>query len=285
MITIQNEHLTVTIAKRGAELQSIISSGVEYLWQGDPAYWGRRAPVLFPICGRLPENTYTLEGAAYQLPGHGFARETDFEVEKWSADAVTLVMRDTEATRAVYPFAFEFRVKYGLNGATLSVAYEVTNTDDKPLYMSFGGHEGYACPEGVDAYDLRFPRACTLDSYEVNAQTGFITNTTQRILENGAVLPLKNEHFAVDAMVFKHPELPSVQLRNRQTGRGLEIGMADAEYLLVWSKPGAPFVCIEPLWGIGCCDGGATDITLKEGIHAVPAGEPFARTHTITVLS
>lgn len=284
MITIQNQHMTVTVSEKGAELQSIRrADGTEYLWQGDPAFWNRHAPVLFPFCGRLIDGEFTYEGKTYPMGGHGFARESVFEAETVSDTAVTFLLRDSDATRAGYPFSFEFRVTFALDGDTLAVTYAVHNPAETPLYMSFGGHEGYACPEGIASYDLVLPEARTLETYMVNPVSTYISNTTAPAFENTDTLPLRDDLFVVDALIFKHPGLSSVCLRHRETGRGVKVGLDNAPYVLVWSVPGAPFVCIEPCWGIGVCEDGEKDLTRKEGVNRVEGGETFSRTHTITI--
>lgn len=286
MITLHNDQLTVVISEKGAELQSICAAdGYEYLWQGDPAVWGRRAPVLFPICGRLPDNEYIYEGNSYQMGGHGFARDTVFDVETVSDTAVTLKTQDSAATRAIYPFGFEFRVTVALEGRSVAVTYAVHNTEDTPLYASFGSHEGYRCPEGLGEYDLILPEPRTLDTYLVSAETGYITAETKRPFDNSAVLSLSYDWFAVDALVFKHPQLSQITLRNRRTGRGVTVAFEGAQNLLVWSKPDAPLICIEPWWGMGVCDGDGKEFAEKTDIHRVEDGQTFATTHTITVLS
>lgn len=282
MITIQNEKLTVEIAEQGAELQSVKGERGEYLWHGDPAFWGGRAPILFPAVGWMPYRQYTFEGKTYDFPKHGFARTSTFTVERADETSAVFLLTDSEQTRGIYPFSFELRVGYALQGETLAVTHTVKNTGTGTMYMAIGAHEAYACPEGIEAYDIVLPEPRTLDSHLV--EDAIIVDKTVRVLENDTVLPLKNEYFAVDALVFKHPEISELTLRHRQTGRGVHVTIGDAPYLLLWTIPGAPFVCIEPWWGIAHCEGDDSDITRKQGIRTVAAGETFERVHSITLL-
>lgn len=287
MVTIRNQSLTVTISEQGAELQSILGAdGHEYLWHGDPKWYHGRAPVLFPICGRLPNGQYTLDGNTYEMGAHGFARRSTFEVESATETAATFLLRDNETTRAMYPFAFEFRVIFALCDATLSVTYDIHNPADTPLFASFGAHEGYHCPEGLPEYDLILPEKCTLDTYLINAETGNITNNKKRVFDNNDTLALTYDLFAVDALVFKHPNLSSVALRHRQTGRTVTVAFENADNLLVWTvpnMPNSPFVCIEPWWGIGHCENGTTAFLEKPDLHRVEGGDTLSVTHSITV--
>lgn len=286
MITLHNRELTVTISEQGAELHSIRGTdGYEYLWQADPAVWGWHAPIVFPVCGRWPNDQYVYEGTTYHMKGHGFARFSAFAVEAVSDTAVTFVLRDNEETRAIYPFGFEFRVTYTLDGRSLGITYAARNTEQAPLYMSFGGHEAYRCPEGIEEYDLILPEPHTLDTYPVNPETGCIMDKPQRVFDNSRVLPLAEDWFTVDALIFRHPNLSAVTVRNRRSGRGVTVELGDADNLLVWTKPGAPFLCIEPWWGMGCFDGEEPELTRRQDIHRLESGEVFAATHTLTMRS
>ena len=279
MITLKNEQLTVQIAELGAELQSVrTADGEERLWQADPAFWGRRAPILFPVVGRLRELRFVHEGKDYNLGAHGFARDSLFAVETQTETEVTFLLRDSEQTRACYPFAFEFRATYALVGNRVSVTYAVYNPDEKPLFMSFGGHEAYACPEGVSAYDIVLPEPRTMDSYLVDNVT---LNAKKRVFDNSAVLPLKDELFENDALVFENPQLPYITLRRRSGGRDVTVYTEGVEYLLLWMKPGAGYLCIEPWWGVGGFEDDSFVLAEKRGIHRVDGGERFAATHTI----
>ncbi len=281
MITLHNRYLTVEIAEKGAELQSLrTAAGEERLWQGNPAFWARRAPVLFPVCGRLLNLQYTYEGITYPMGCHGFVREAVFSVETQTDTAVTLLYTDNEETRAVYPFAFEFRVTFALEGNTLAVTYAVHNPADTPLYMSFGGHEGYACDGGLEQYELVIPEPCTLDSYVVKTA---VSRDTKPVFQNSAVLPLRGDLFTEDALVLEHPPFNTIALRRRDSGETLvTVGLNDAEYVLIWSVPDGPYVCVEPLWGVGGFEDDSASLTEKIGIRKVNGGDTYSRTHTIT---
>lgn len=284
MITIQNEWLTARFQELGAELKSLQYEGREYIWGGDPAIWAGSCPVLFPICGALKEGTYQLDGESYSLRQHGFARNTVFTVESAAADEVSFCLQDNEETRALYPFAFCLTITYRLVEKALQVTYEVKNRDEKPLYFSIGSHEGYLCPEGIEEYEIHFPEAETLSTYRVVG--GLVADTTQPVMENSRVLPLRYDYFDVDALIFKTHRSRSVQLRQKGDGRALQVTFEGCPYLLLWTKPGAnaPYICIEPWCGIA--DSVHTDQNLKtkEGIQCLAPGETFTRTHKIEIL-
>jgi galactose mutarotase-like enzyme len=150
LYTLENNRLTVTVNERGAELWSIRSreTGAEYLWQGDPAYWGDRSPIMFPFCGRVQENRYSHKGEDYSMGCHGFAAKEIFAVERSGEDALRFTLRSSEATRKVYPFDFVFHVTYRLEESRLSMSFRGENTGREELPFMVGAHPGFFVPLG-----------------------------------------------------------------------------------------------------------------------------------------
>ena len=157
MITIKNEHITASFAKLGAELKSFKFKGKEYIWPGSEESWKGSAPILFPICSGLKDDTYFLEGEKYQLQKHGYARFCEFEVENLQDASVTFLLKSNDESKKVYPFDYELRIIYSLTENGLKVDYDVKNLTDKTMYFSIGAHEGYLCPEGIEEYDIILP--------------------------------------------------------------------------------------------------------------------------------
>lgn len=282
MITLKNECMTVTISTLGAEMQTVTAAnGTEYLWHGDPAWWSGRAPVLFPVCGRLPGGKYRLNGKEYELDMHGFARRSEFAVESATDTEAVFLLCDSAQTRERYPFTFEFRVHYALRGDSVDITYTIKNTGDGTMYASVGSHEAYACPEGLSAYDVVFEKEEPLNSYIVG---NGIEHETFAVEAPNGVVSLKDDYFVPDALVFRNLQSKSVELRNRQTGRGVRVHYPDAESLLIWTKPGAPYVCIEPWCGFATWVDFDGEFPEKEGIRHIAAGDTFHAAHTITLL-
>ncbi|MDP9042893.1 MAG: aldose 1-epimerase family protein, partial [Bacteroidota bacterium] len=148
MFTLENELLRVTVSTKGAELQSITGKafGIEYLWNGNPAFWAKKSPILFPIVGSLKNNSYSYQGKSYTLPRHGFARDMDFQVEKQSLKDITFLLKSNSETKTNYPFDFEFRIKYQLQADELSTEYQISNTGNGVLLFSVGGHPAFNLP-------------------------------------------------------------------------------------------------------------------------------------------
>lgn len=281
MITLQNGYLSVEINEFGAELSSVKIGNTEFMWQGDPAVWSGRAPIMFPFCGMLPTGGYIIDGKPYDPDcKHGFARRSLFEVESVLSTAATLVLRDNEETRRIYPYAFALKVRFALDGYALKVKYTVENHGNTPLYFSIGSHEAYACPEGVEAYEVVFEQAETAGRYLVGA-SGHLLPDPVPFFENTTVYEPKADDFTIDAIVTKDIRSRKVVLQKKGGGRRITVKFPDAPYLLFWQKPGAPYLCIEPWCGIAQQEHGDRHIENLEGIESVAPGKSFVRHHTI----
>ena len=279
LITIHNDLLTVTLSTRGAELQSIRDqNGVERLWQGDPAFWASRAPVLFPVAGGFREDCYELDGKRYPMPKHGFVRKLEWQVENEQESAVTLLMNQKNEG---FPFEYDLRAHFALKGSALEVTYSVKNRDSQAFYYSVGAHEAYATPEGIEEYEIVFDEAEKLDDYVL------VGNLIQRepvvMAENTRVLPLRYADFAVDALVFRTLKSRGVTLHSRKHSREIRVDFPGHDVLMFWTKPGAGYLCIEP-W---CNAPDFTDADLridhKPGFIRLEPGKTADRTHTITI--
>lgn len=280
MVTIDNGRLQVEISERGAELQAIRLDGKDYLWSGDPAWWNGRAPIMFPICGGLIHDEYTLDGKTYSIPKHGFVRKKDWKVESAEANRAVFLFTANDETRAVYPFEFELRAVYTLEGTSLKVEFAVTNKGDGTMYYSVGAHEAYACPEGIEAYDLIFEKREDFRPHELDGN--IVLNKTSDLLLNSDTLPLKHEYFSIDALVFTDLKSRAVTLRNRADGRGVQVEFPGFDYLFVWQKCGAPYICIEPWRGVPDFEDADGVFAHKRGIRKLEAGQTETSTHVIT---
>ena len=280
-IVLSNGIISVTVALNGAEIQSIQKDGREFIWCADPTVWGRHAPNLFPICGNLNNGAYTYEGKEYKMKGHGFARNSIFELESAEKDKAVFLLRANDTTRECYPFEFEFRVAYTLVDSSLKVEYITTNVDTKPLYYSVGGHDAYACPEGVEAYKLVFEKPETLDSVLLEGVVlghdilNFGINTTE--------LELKDEYFKLDTLVFTNLNSKKVWLKNKITGDELEVKFDDFDNFMVWTNVGAKYLCLEPWCGLPDYFDAGSDITKKAGIIELAPGMTDIKTRFVTV--
>ena len=276
LISIQNQYLHVEISTRGAELQSIRdSSGNERLWQGDPAFWTGRAPILFPICGGLREDTYYLDGQRYSMPKHGFAKISEWQTENISSDRAVFLLTEMHPG---FPFRYELRAIYHLVENSLKVTYAIQNLDDRTFCCSVGSHEAWATPGGLESYSIEFEQPEQLANY---SPIGNLLPRGPVILgENVCELPLKTEYFAIDALVFPHLKSRAVTLK-KQDKEELRVSYEGMDVLLLWTKPGANYICIEPWCSAPDYVDSDMQIRNKPGILTLAPGKETERTHLI----
>ena len=279
MVTLKNDSLTVEIDLKGAQLKSVIKNCENLIWDRNPEFWKESAPLLFPICGGLKDDKFTYQGREYSLLKHGFAKRNDFSVEKQTETSAVFLLKSNEETLKSYPWGFELRVKYELKNSALKVGYEIKNLTDDTMYMSVGAHEAYACPEGIEDYDIIFEREETLNSCDLDGN--LISHKTTPIIKNSKYLPLYYKYFKVDALVFKDLKSRFATLRNRKTGKSISLDFNGFDYFLLWTKPGAGYICLEPWSGITPLENSSYELKEKDGITAVEPGKSYAVAHKI----
>jgi galactose mutarotase-like enzyme len=282
MFVLENEILKVEVASKGAELQSILNkvNGIEYLWDGNPAFWTKRSPVLFPIVGSLKNNTYHYHGKSYQLPRHGFARDMDFQMEKQTSREIIFLLQSNPETKINYPFDFEFRVRYQVMGDELSTEYIVSNTGNGLMFFSVGGHPAFRLPLAARTqfsdYYLRFEETENLSRWPIS-KDGLILPQQIPVLEDSNRLNLQKSLFYQDALVFKYPASSEISLLSGKTPHGLQFQMGEFPFLGIWSFKDADFICLEPWCGIADSVSSDQQLERKEGIEKAIPGKPFSR--------
>ena len=285
---LENKELKITLNPKGAELTGFYdkSTETEYMWSGDPAFWGKHAPVLFPIVGTLKDNTYLYEGKAYQLSRHGFARDQMFSVEKQAQHTICFSLAANETTLQQFPFAFRLDLLYTLQGRSLTCTYRVTNTDSDVLYFSIGGHPAFRLPleKGTlyNDYYLEFEKEETAGRWLISAD-GLIEAESIPLMQ-GKILPLQKSLFHKDAIVLKHLHSTAVSLLSHKTSKGFRFDFTGFPYLGIWAAKDADFICIEPWCGIADAVNTNQDFTAKEGINSLQAGAVFERSWRVDIL-
>ena len=288
MITLKNEWLKVEISETGAEYQSILrlDTGLEYLWQGDPAWWNRRSPILFPIVGRLKDGTYTYQGKEYALGGHGFARDMIFTVVEQSDTQVKLQLCSNEATRAVYPFDFELYVIYTLEGKGVTCDYEVVNCTDGDMYFSIGAHPGIRLPllpdESWADYVIRFSEKETKETWCF--RDGGMQWKTEPCLVDTDTLEITPHMFDQDAIILKGLASTQVSFEGRTNGHRVTCEFSRYPTIAFWSAaPNAPFICMEPWCGHADMVDHDGDLTRKQDIEHLEKDGRFSVGYTLTL--
>ncbi len=280
-INVQNDLLRATFSSRGAELQSLynLPTQTERLWNGDPAFWPKYSPILFPTVGGLKEDTYFFAGKEYHLLRHGFAREREFDILHQDETSVTFVLTQDEETLKLFPFAFRLEIKYELLETRLRCTYAVSNPDDQPMYFSIGAHPAFALPlspdEKFEDYYLEFNRDEELYRYPlVNNLIGLTPDT---ITLSQRRLPLRYDYFTNDAIVLKDLKSNEIKLISTKHDHSLAFHFEDFPYFGIWTIPGAGFLCLEPWCGIGDNFEHNQQLTQKEGIIRLEKNQDWSR--------
>lgn len=270
---IQNQVLRAEFRAQGAELRRLgVLNGPGLLWEGDPEVWGRTSPVLFPVVGRLAGNRTWVDGRAHTLSQHGFARDLPFRLLRLTREDCVWQLEDEPQTRPSYPFAFDLRIGYRLDGPCLQVRYEVRNPGDRPLPASLGAHPAFRWPlAGLPRETHRI----LFEQEEVapvrRLRGGLLDGTPHPTPVEGRTLRLRDDHFRADALIFDR--LRSRSLRyGAPGGPGLEIAWSGFPHLALWTVPGAGFLCIEPWHGHHSPEGFDGDLREKPGIFLVEPG-------------
>ena len=271
--TIQNEHLRISVQDFGAVLCSVQSakSGHEFLWQGNPDVWNGQSPVLFPIIGKLLDDKCRIGGKEYEIIRHGLARHRDFACIEATENTLVFLQQSDEQTKINYPFDYELYMQFKIDKNCLTVTHSVKNPNTETMYFSLGAHPAFNCALGDT---LVFDEKETLWSERIDHHS-LLTEERDLILENSDTLTLTEHLFDKDALIFSDVRSKGITLHCRQARTKMHFTFGDAPFLAIWAKPAAPFVCIEPWYGIN--DGYQTvaDFSQKRGIVALPAGETF----------
>ena len=276
IFSLQNEYLSVRIDSKGAELQSlvVIKTGVNQMWAGDNAFWGKFSPVLFPIVGALKDDTYHYQGQTYNLPRHGFARDLDFECVASNEAEISFRLIYSTATLKNYPFKFQLTISYRLEADSLICTYEVGNVDDKTMLFSIGGHPAFAVPVNHEIaytdYFLKFSADDHLTYHHI--VDNLIADETTTIALKDGILPLSHELFYQDALVFKHLKSKKIRLLNSKNESGLAFHFEGFPYFGIWAAKDADFVCLEPWCGIADGVNHSQQLEEKEGMETLEAG-------------
>ena len=290
--TISNNNISISVKHHGAELSSLIrkSDGVELLWQGDPEYWTGQSPVLFPIVGNVPEDTYSFNGSPYPLGRHGFARRSSFGLESSTESQLRFALHSDEKSKSVYPFDFALFETFTLKDNLVEVTFEVQNTGNDPLYFSIGAHPAFKCPidpEGfMSDYYLKFERTENLNRRMQGDP--MLTGEQVPFLRNNKIVPLSHELFYDNAVILqkiKSHWIDLIKVDGDTAVPLIRFHAKDFPYLGLWSPiNNAPFVCIEPWYGVASTVVDNDDLPSKEGIMNLDPGAVFTCTYGMEVL-
>ena len=302
-----NEIQQIIVSNHGAELQSLVANNHEYLWQGDPMFWGRRAPILFPIVGKLADDTLRIDGKSYQMKQHGFARDAEFVPLQLNAsfnlfDGFRLLPSEGPIFMQMfddgpfenYPYEFQLKVRYAIFGNTLETNWEVKNTGDKTMYFQIGAHPAFVLPDYNPSNTMHGYFRC------YNSQGQIVMPITFSHLEDGlrvlqepveventkGLIPITNNLFANDAILLDGSNVSSIGLLDTKGNEVLRVSCPQAQVFGLWApnKPECPFVCVEPWCGIADRQGFSGDISERDCIQKLEPEDIFNFDYSITIL-
>ncbi len=269
LLSLSNSFLTVTISTLGAELQSILDyQGREWLWQGNPEVWGKRAPLLFPFVGRLKENTYTYQEASYSMEIHGFAKTSEFIPTQISSTKVSFSLSSTESSKSSYPFDFELVITYFLEGTQCIKTHYITNLGNHDMYYELGGHDGFNLnfyPEdSFQDYTVELPSLTAISPYHFDERALLLPKSGNIPLVNNK-LSLNFTELGLDCFVLDGLPEQCVTLVDSRGKQRLCLQFPDFPVLVLWAPihPNPPFLCIEPWSSLPDCTFVGKDITDK----------------------
>lgn len=282
-IQLENKSFSISINTKGAELNSFKNQIVnkEYIWEGNPKFWGKHSPVLFPIVGGLKDDCYYYDDKKYSLSRHGFARDFEFEIIEKSDVSAIFSLNENDETLQKYPFQFELQIKYELTENKLVITYHIKNNSNIEMPFNIGAHPAFALPNNFNDYSLEFEKQEELTTHEL--ENNLFSGATRNITLDKANLPLNYSLFEKDALVFKKLESKSIKILENGNPM-LRVNYEDFSSLGIWTVKNAPFICIEP-W-IGFADDSTSNGNLfeKTDIIVLKENSSFQASFSIEIL-
>ena len=276
---IENEFLTCEIDDMGAQLHSLKSkeNGTEYIWQGNPDIWYGQAPVLFPVIGQLINDKYFYNGIEYTMPKHGLARKLPFKVKECDGAKAVFSLESDENTLKSYPFEFEYLVTFELKEKSLVNTMTVINKTKGEMYFSVGAHPGFNCNVGDI---IEFEQTETLATERIDKENLIIPEKFP-FMENEKSFVITKEIFEPDALILSGIKSEKLRIKGENE---IEFTFGKCPFLGIWAKPGAPYVCIEPWYGVNDGREVKNDISEKRGIERLGEGETFEFSWTAEII-
>lgn len=269
--TIENDFFSLGVKEMGAELTSLKSkkTGIEYIWQGITEIWYGQSPILFPIIGRLLDDKYRLNGKEYTMEKHGIVRKKPFKLVEQTENTLTFLQSDDESSLEIYPYHFDLIVTFRLKNNGLEVSHKVVNKNNCVMYYSFGAHPGFNCKIG-DYLEFDNQQVSVMNE-QIDDESLLLDNQIE-LLKNEKRITLEKDTFDHDALILSGYTDKVISLKSDEHDRVVRFNF-DSPVLGIWAKPNAPYVCIEPWWGINDNHDKKADLSEKRGIMSLNAQE------------
>lgn len=281
--TITNNYITAKIKHSGAELFSLKTneSNKEYIWEGNPEFWGKHSPVLFPIVGTLKNNSFQINNTTYHLSRHGFARDMVFELIDKKQNSVTFLIKSSIDTLKVYPFEFELQIRYSLEEKKLNIEYIVINKNQSDMPFSIGAHPAIVLSDNFENYAIEFEKEEPL-IYNL-LENDLISDKTKTLEKQNNCVKLNYQLFENDALIFKTLTSRKLSILNNSKPI-IKVHYDGFPHLGIWTKKDAPFICIEPWYGYSDSNDATGNIFEKEGIQILKENKTFNSKFTLEII-
>jgi len=285
---IENGRIAVVISEKGAQMQSILADGTEFLWQGDSTYWKDRATNLFPYIGRLTDGKYSYKGKSYEMEIHGFAKVKKFRVINKSESHIEFSIKEDPSTLMQYPFKFEYRVSYRLLENSIEIQYHVINNSEDIMCFAVGGHPGFNVPneEGLsfEDYEIEFEQNSFPDRIGQTSAYFLSGDQWRYPLEDDKRFKLTHDLFDEDAIILQNIS-NTVSILSKKGKRKVSVHYPHMKYVGIWHRPhsDAPFVCIEPWSSLPSRQDIIEDIEFKSDLNRLEPGKEYTNRWRITI--
>jgi galactose mutarotase-like enzyme len=246
IIELYNDSVSASINTFGAELTALKKENTNYIWTIDEKHWNKTSPILFPIVGRLKNDTYKIEAKEYHLTRHGFARDCEFQLVHKSKTSATFSLQESVSTLEKYPFSFELLIKYELLENQLVINYTIINNSIKKMPFNIGTHPAFAISNNLEDYALLFNASESFEAYELS--NDLFSGTKIKIQSNNNIIRLNEELFEKDALVFMNVKSNEIEILYKENSH-LKIQFENFPFLGIWKKKDASFLCIETWTG------------------------------------
>ena len=273
VFSMQNQEVSVSITEHASEITSFKdrNTGFEYMWQGDPAFWSGRNPTLFPMVGSTWNKEIVIHDHVYTMGNHGFARHSDFTCTEHSDSRIVMTLKDNEETLKQYPFHFTMHIAYELAGRKLRISYTIANDNDESMPFNFGLHPAFSCPidpeKRFSDYHLEYSEPETFKSGVLE-------------MNNEKIIPL-NRDLLQKTIIEENPVSKHVSLTDGS--HSVTVGIEGYRWLAFWTKPEAPFICIEPWHSHGDTEKTEVPFEKREGTIVLNAHEIYTTAYSIEI--
>ncbi len=279
--TISNEIFTISVNTKGAELNSLKIGKKQFLWNGNPEFWDKHSPTLFPIVGTLKNNSYSINHQKFQLLRHGFARDLEFNLLEINPDSIIFSLKANIKTLEDYPFEFELQIKYIIHEKTLTIQYKVINNSNQKMPFSIGAHPAFSLPKGFENYSFEFSDDEILEYHLL--ENGLIADKTETLEIKNKILPLKYKTFENDALVFKSLKSKTITILENSNPY-IKVRFEDFPNLGIWTVKNGNFICIEPWFGYSDTINSNGNLLEKEGIIILDENQEFKTEYSIEIM-